>query len=310
MRIESLEHFVVFAEYRNYSRAASHIGISQPALSSSIAQMEKEVGFSLVKHGQSPALTPAGAKFASEAEALIKQYRKALKECEALARNAAEVLVLERPICTTAIRVELDRLIAIFKQDEPSITVRIHRSTQDTLENSLKRHKADMGFIYSRPEFIKEDIDNTLFGFTRLPLSASMNVGFWMHSEHPLAKKDSIDSPDLQNQKVLLPANARYKVFENSFKRCMQAANIFPEIIHRGDNMRDVISSLASDELVIMNADQNDKTAQPTPAPLVFRPFNGSAWNTYCYLIYRLDNNKSALEKFLDFLDTANERGR
>ena len=44
MELEQLRYFLKVAEHFNFTRAAQDIGISQPALSRSVAKLEQELG--------------------------------------------------------------------------------------------------------------------------------------------------------------------------------------------------------------------------------------------------------------------------
>lgn len=64
MRLTQLVYFTKLAELEHYGRAAQELYISQPALSNSIKQLEKELGFDLFKKtGRNITLTEDGKKF-------------------------------------------------------------------------------------------------------------------------------------------------------------------------------------------------------------------------------------------------------
>lgn len=61
MEIEQLRHFLRAAEAENFTRAAGQVGLSQPALSRSIARLEEELGQPLFeRQARRVALTDAG----------------------------------------------------------------------------------------------------------------------------------------------------------------------------------------------------------------------------------------------------------
>jgi LysR family transcriptional regulator, transcriptional activator of the cysJI operon len=78
MKLEArLRAFGAFARKRSFSSAAEELGISQPAVSKHIAELEQELGIKLVERSRRDgALTDAGdfvANYVLRAEALLTQ---------------------------------------------------------------------------------------------------------------------------------------------------------------------------------------------------------------------------------------------
>lgn len=76
-----LKIFMAVAGCGNFSQAARSLGLSQPAVSQCIAQLEAEAGSPLLVRGRSAAtLTPAGETFASYARRILSLYAE-MGEC-------------------------------------------------------------------------------------------------------------------------------------------------------------------------------------------------------------------------------------
>ena len=70
-----LKVFMAVSEEGNFTRAARALGISQPAVSQNIAELEKELGKELfVRTKGSVALTPAGSSFKDFAVRILHWY--------------------------------------------------------------------------------------------------------------------------------------------------------------------------------------------------------------------------------------------
>ena len=79
MNLSQLYYFRKLAEVKHYTHAAEELFISQPTLSNSISQLEKELGIPLFKReGRTIKLTRYGAEFYEYAtEALNAQIGRA-----------------------------------------------------------------------------------------------------------------------------------------------------------------------------------------------------------------------------------------
>lgn len=74
LNLKRLQHLVAIADEAHFSRAADRLGITQPALSRSIAQMEEACGLRLFDRNRSGvALTSAGADLVADARRLLGQ---------------------------------------------------------------------------------------------------------------------------------------------------------------------------------------------------------------------------------------------
>src|ERR1700716_2925966 len=79
-------YFAALAEDLHFGKAASRLGISQPALTRQIQSLEKLVGTELVERTQrSVALTAAGTAFAKGARETLEHHDRSLES----ARNVA-----------------------------------------------------------------------------------------------------------------------------------------------------------------------------------------------------------------------------
>ena len=73
MDVRQLRNFLAVSEFRNFTRAAASLHLSQPALSHSIAQLERDLGTRLFeRRKRSVELTTAG-------EALLPAARRAVR---------------------------------------------------------------------------------------------------------------------------------------------------------------------------------------------------------------------------------------
>mgnify|MGYP000742956915 CR=1 FL=1 len=85
--LKQLQYLISVSKHGNISAAARDLFISQPALSTSIAQLESSLGLTLLirHHAKGVSLTPAGADFLARARSLLTHAQ----EIEEDVRNSA-----------------------------------------------------------------------------------------------------------------------------------------------------------------------------------------------------------------------------
>jgi DNA-binding transcriptional LysR family regulator len=88
MELRHLRYFAAVAEALNFTRAAAHLHVAQPALSRQVADLEEELGVDLLRrtsHGV--LLTAEGKLFLEEARAILKRADESVAKVRALARG-------------------------------------------------------------------------------------------------------------------------------------------------------------------------------------------------------------------------------
>ena len=81
MRSEYLREFVVFSRHLSFTEAAKELFIAQSTLSTHIAALESDVGFSLIDRKAGNRLTDKGAVFLDGARTLLDGLDETLARC-------------------------------------------------------------------------------------------------------------------------------------------------------------------------------------------------------------------------------------
>ncbi|MCV2394305.1 LysR family transcriptional regulator [Actinotalea sp. M2MS4P-6] len=88
MDLQSLKYFQFVAMYRNFSKAAEHFYIGQPALSRQIASLEKELGVQLFdRDTRNVCLTEAGRVLYDNVDLLLRHHEHVLSLMDAAKRG-------------------------------------------------------------------------------------------------------------------------------------------------------------------------------------------------------------------------------
>lgn len=137
MLFRQLEYFVAVAQERHFARAAEKCYVSQPALSSAIAKLERELNVTLINRGHSfEGLTREGERLVVWAKRILAEHAAFKAEVDAVRSGITGTLRLGTvPTASTTVQVcsrlaatELYRRLREFELD----AVIVHPETQDS----------------------------------------------------------------------------------------------------------------------------------------------------------------------------------
>lgn len=139
-----LKVFHTAAQHLNFTKTASVLYISQPAVSKNILELEKKIGVSLFERkGNNLILTKAGEVLFRYAEQIIQLYNKADQEIFDLQSNRKGHLILGAS--TTIAQYIIPSLLAKFLNDHPNSHIELSQYNSRAIEELLIAKKIDLG---------------------------------------------------------------------------------------------------------------------------------------------------------------------
>lgn len=156
MRLEQLYYIVEVAQSKSISLAAERSYISQPAISSSIAKLELELGVALFKRtnkGMIP--TEVGRNVIEKASNIIDQ----VEEIKNIARTSAVELTgnisvaVEPSFCNTI----MVNILTTFKYKHPKVNLMVKVGESNDILHDVLSGKADISIILKTEQSIKSD---------------------------------------------------------------------------------------------------------------------------------------------------------
>jgi LysR family nitrogen assimilation transcriptional regulator len=147
MNLNLIAHLVQVAEYGNFSKAASVIGIAQPALSRQMRKLEDECGVPLLyRHGRGVMLTPHGEKLLERVRPLLRQMEAAVSEATADQRSpSGEVTIGLTPTLCSLIGLNL--LMAVNEQ-YPRVGLNIVSAYSGYVHEWLLDARLDLAIVH------------------------------------------------------------------------------------------------------------------------------------------------------------------
>lgn len=196
MDLDALRSFVVFAERRNFTRAAEALHISQPALHVKIAKLGESLGVALYeKRGRQLFLTPDGERtlaFAREMAEREGAFRASLAR-----REAGAPLVLAAGEGTLLFLV--DGAVRRYRSERALPPLRLLvRDAEGTID-AVRRGEAHLGLC---PALAAAD------DLVETPV-AEVGMVAALPSRHRLARRESLEPSDLDAEPLVLPPRGR-----------------------------------------------------------------------------------------------------
>jgi LysR family transcriptional regulator, regulator of abg operon len=132
MRLEKIEQFIAVVDAGSIRGAARQLGMSQPALSRALQQLEEELGVALMlRSGRGAILTEAGRAFLSRARVADAELRKAVDEARRTVSDASGLLSLGlSPLGASLL---LPELAISIRKARPKTRIRILETTPSAL---------------------------------------------------------------------------------------------------------------------------------------------------------------------------------
>lgn len=198
INLKSLECFRAIINTGSATAAAQQLGVTQPAVSRLLGQLESRIGFPLFYRSKGR-LVPT-----DEALAYYKEVDIALQSMERVHQladnlgneNFGELSIVAPPSLAETI---LPRLIAAFLQEHPRVHVNLDSQSVETARDMVALRAVDCGFVRMPAEFP---------GLTCESLIRSGSVCV-IPSNHPLAARKKIQVHQLDKQALILLGKGR-----------------------------------------------------------------------------------------------------
>jgi DNA-binding transcriptional LysR family regulator len=227
-----LRYFAAAAELGSMTAAAKVLNVSQSAVSTAVAQLERELGVQLLlrHHARGLTLTAAGEDFARE----LRSYLVHTKELAEVARSAGEALVGELTIgCFSTLGpFELPHLLSSSAQDYPDIRVSVVEAEHAALKQHLRSGRCELALMYGYD--LDDDIDHV-----RVRDAAPYAL---VSKNHRLASRRTVSLRELGEEPMILldlPHSSEY------LERLVTSAGIRPAIRHRTSGFETVRALVA-----------------------------------------------------------------
>jgi DNA-binding transcriptional LysR family regulator len=268
MDLRQLRSFVTVADERQFTRAADRLLIAQPAVSTQIRRLERELGEPLFhRDRRETTLTAAG-------EALLPHARAAL----AAADRGRETIASLRGVLHGRLHVgvagpideRLGRALGTFRRAHPAVEIRLSTHQNAALIDALARGEIDAGIVGLGAQPLPTTVSSLLLYAEPLVLATA--------PDHPLGG-DTIDA--LRDRPVV--TLVRGSGLRTVLEQACEAAGFSPHIVAEAAELTSLVRLVAAG-LGVALAPRSATTGQPIAAVDLTQPRlerrTALAWNT------------------------------
>lgn len=192
LTFRQLQIFQAVYRLRSYSKAAESIGLTQPAVSAQIKQLEQILGQSLFEYtGRFLHVTVAGESVARAINQIFDQLNRLEMQLSDLSGSLRGELRINM---VSSMQYVMPWLISRFTKLHPDIQVRLHVVNRDKAIESLKQQQSDLAVL----SMIRSEKDLSF-----LPFLANQLIAV-VAAHHPLAKHDELSPEQLLAEPLLI----------------------------------------------------------------------------------------------------------
>lgn len=194
MTLQQLRYVITVANSGSMNEAAKELFISQPSLSNSVKELEKELGFDIfIRSNRGILVTPEGEEFLGYARQVTEQFR--LLSNRYIEKEVKEKFSVSMQHYSFAVKAFVE-MVKQAGMENYEFAI-YETKTFEVIEN-VRDFKSELGILYMS-EFNEKVLDKILrenqLKFTEL---FTCNTYVYLRSGHPLADRDTLSMKDLE----------------------------------------------------------------------------------------------------------------
>lgn len=217
-------YFLAVAETLSFRKAAEKLGVAQPALSRSIRQLEKQLGFPLFERStRRVALTPAGELLYRDGAEAMQRLSRTFSRAGALAQGLSGTVMVG--YSTFAAAGPMSDIIIEFRKQYPDARVGLRLLASSEQSAALDDGTIDLGFMMSVVA------SGAQLLISREPLIALVPVS------HTWANRKSITLRQLSSVPIVIGTETRWRGFRKLIDDMTTAKKLTLKVVEEADDL-------------------------------------------------------------------------
>ena len=195
-----LTHVVATARYGSFTAAAEQVGVTQSAVTKSIAELERQLGYAIFNRtARGVSLTQEGRVFVERASRLLEDANELLSGKSVNHDPFAGVLRIG--VCPASLEWLLVQPLALLLSRHPNIRLDISGSSFERMVQQLRTGGVDVALGFEAAFGEQPD-------FRREPL-APLHTTFFVRQDHPILTSAEVTAHELARYEVISPSDSR-----------------------------------------------------------------------------------------------------
>ncbi|HWW92106.1 MAG TPA: LysR family transcriptional regulator [Vicinamibacteria bacterium] len=234
MELRHLRYFVAVGEDEHYGRAAKRLRVAQPALSSQIQDLEREIGFQLFDRlPRGVRLSAAGKVFLEDCRRILQELNDAAVRAERAARGLIGTLRVGFTESASWHGVVPDSLRE-FRRRHPEVELQLSPLISLDQVEALRSGRFDAGFVYHVPR-PDPDIDHVQVGSHKVVLATPQR--------HPVSRFKHLRLRDLaETDFVWFPRRQHPANYDRLLQACSRGGLTHPRIVQEAADEATMLS--------------------------------------------------------------------
>ncbi len=220
MDFDQLQSFVEVARLKNFSRAAGKLGLTQPAISTQVRQLEDELGVRLFDRiGKRAFLTQPGVLLLEHAGKILNVRKEAQEALRDLLPSPPGHLTIGATEASCLYL--LPKVFAAFKKKNAAAKVTVYRNFTAKIVTKLLEDSVDLGFV-SLP--LDVAVLETILLY-REPIEVAVPP------DHPLASSPGVTAEEIARYPWIFPKASRTRhLLDEMFRRIRVPVHVTMEL--------------------------------------------------------------------------------
>jgi len=299
VKIEFLRNFIKLNEYKNFSKLAEALEISQSTLSHQISQIENDLGgIKLINRTTRKFdLTEAGKIYLDYAIKIINLYDSCQQELTRYKDDNLNITIIKITASTLPGSHILPKFIANFRSENPNVDFNILVNNSKKSIDLINNNEADFAGIGSFMDIDEKDYDAIKIGEDKLVFICSPNHTLLKNNNETIKFSDLIKFPFINREKG---SGTR-----NTLKSKFQKYNQLDSKLEINDN-ESIISAVSESNYISILSEIIATKAENASLIKILKIFEYPVIaNRELYLIKLKGKQLSKLKKkFWDYLET------